>query len=105
MGNYYAQLGNFSDWMRQEADAWRELSVLRNPPRNIPTTDLLRLRKQVEVIKNAQWLTVLNAGRQLRVSRQLGITIAPIDQARFEKFCTSNVEDYRLYITSLEPHP
>ncbi len=81
------------------------LSVLRQPPKGIPAGDLLRLRTALEVVKNAQWLTVLNAGRQLRISRQLGIAIPPVDQERREKFCTSNVEEYRLYLNSLEPRP
>jgi hypothetical protein len=105
MGSYYAQLENFTNWMRYEAEGWRALSVLRNPPEGMAVSDLLRLRAALEDVKNANWLTVLNAGRQLRISRQLGITATPVNQERIEKFCTSNVEDYRIYLNSLEPRP
>ena len=44
MSNHYSNLGYFANWVQDEAEAWRALSVLRRPPQEMPVSDLLRLQ-------------------------------------------------------------
>lgn len=97
MGSYYAQLENFRLWMRDEADAWRNLTALRHPLKDIPVSDLLRLRTALEVARNDEVLIELNAARQLRLSRQLGLADTVPSREVQEKFCSTNIEEYRAY--------
>jgi len=89
-------------WLDQESEAWQTLSVLRNPPREIVGGDLLRLRGALVTAQWAESLITLNAGRQVRLSRQLGIADPPPEKTRVEKFCTLNEEAWLQYVRSLE---
>jgi hypothetical protein len=102
LGRHYAILPLFRAWMDQEADAWQSLSVLRQPPRGLAPGDLLPLRK---ALASAQWssrLLVVNAERQLRRSRQIGIAEPVIEPVRREKFCTLDEEPWRQWIIASE---
>jgi len=102
MGRYYILMQDFRLWMPQEGDAWGELAILQHPPRGITTSDLIRLRASLGAAQRIDRLIVLNAQRQMRISRQLGIADVKADAARVKAFCTGSDQDYQRYITSQE---
>ncbi len=97
MSRYYAQLDDFRNWMTQETNAWSELSVLQKPLAAMTTSDLIRLRVNLDIAKDSQFRIVLNAGRQLGVSKQLGIPAPAVDPVRVKNYCTMSTERYRDY--------
>jgi hypothetical protein len=104
IGRYYAVFGRVDGWTVDERDAWRTLSVLRHPPKEIAAGDLLRLRAALMTARDTQGLIVLNSARELRLTRQLGIAVAPLEPAAVEKFCALDQEEYQKYLQSYEPH-
>jgi len=84
MSSHYTQVGFVRVWVQDESQAWRELSVLRHPPKAMPVSDVLRLRTALEVVINNQSLVAYNAGRQLRIGRQLGIETPPRDTGQLK---------------------
>ena len=104
LSSHYAILPLFRGWLDQEADAWQALSVLRDAPSGIPISDVLRLRKALATVKWTENLIVLNAGRQLRLSRLLGIGDPPDQRERAKRFCALDEEAWMQWIRSTEPH-
>ena len=103
MGRYYSALENFKNWEAIEREAWRSLSVLRQPPREINSSDLLRLRAALMTVRDTARLIQLNAVRQINLSNQIGATAVPPDRDRIEKFCTLDYEAFSQWSLSLEP--
>ncbi len=103
MSKYYTAIGNAVNWMQNESEAWRALSVLRRPPKEMPVTDLLRLRTALQTVIVFEGQIASSAQLQLRRSNQLGIETPPADTRLVEKFCTSNYDEYRSYARSLVP--
>lgn len=97
MSRYYAQLDDFKSWMTQETSAWSELSVLQKPLAGMTTSDLIRLRVNLDIAKDSEFRIVLNAGRQLGVSKQLGLPSPAVDPVRLKNYCTTSTEEYRNY--------
>jgi len=97
LNRYYAQMNDFSNWTRQEGNAWHELSVLQTPLAGIAKSDLMRLQVNFDIAKLDQYLIVLNANRQLRVSKQLDIPDPTVDPVRVKNYCTMNTDEYRRY--------
>jgi hypothetical protein len=100
MGRYYAQLQDFRDWGSTETAAWRELNILQHPPAGIMTSDLIRLRVNLTNARDVEYLIVLNAKRQLRLSQQLGVRDSDPDPVRTKNFCAMSVDEYRRYRSS-----
>jgi hypothetical protein len=103
MGRYYASFGEFGIWEADEREAWRTLSVLRRPPKEIAVSDLLRLRAALMTARDTERLTKLNAVRELTLSRRIGVAEMPPDRDRVEKFCTLDYEAFSQYTQSFEP--
>jgi hypothetical protein len=102
LSSHYAILPLFRGWLDQEADAWQALSVLRHAPKEIPIGDVLRLRKALATVQWTENLLVLNAGRQLRLNRQLGIADPPDQRERAKRFCALDEEAWMQSIRSTE---
>jgi len=102
MGRYYMMFQDFRPWMASEGEAWQELSILQNPPRGITTSDLIRLRVSLGDALRVERLIILNARRQLRLSKQLGIPGVQAESARVNAFCTLNEPDYQRFLRSQE---
>jgi len=100
MSRYYAQLPDFRDGGVTETAAWRELSILQHPPAGIAPSDLIRLRVNLATARDLEFLMVLNARRQLRLSQQLGVRDSGPDPVRMKNFCTMGVDEYRRYRSS-----
>lgn len=100
MSRYYAQLPSFGDWNTRESDALRELSILDRPQPRITAAEINRLRIALNAAEEAEFLTVINARRQLALSRQLGIPDPKLDPLRAKNYCVMSTEEYRRYRTS-----
>jgi hypothetical protein len=101
-GRYYAMFGEFESWQTIERDAWRTLSALRQPPKEITASDLLRLRAALMTARDIERLVKLNSVRQLNLSRQIGVAEMSPDSDRVEKFCNLDYEAFNQYSLSLE---
>ena len=66
MSRYYAWRSDFKDWGAREAEAWTELSVLRDPPQGLGPSDLMRLRADLASVRRYDGLT---SGLNLRKDR------------------------------------
>jgi hypothetical protein len=96
MSRYYGQFEDFSNWRAQENGAWPELSVLQTSITGITKSDLLRLRVNLDIAQHMEYVFVLNAKRQLTISRQLGIADEPQPE-RVKNYCTMSETEYRHY--------
>lgn len=103
-GIYFAQFPKFDEWEATERQAWRALSVLRRPPKEMDGGDLLRLRQALMTARDVDRLYKLDAMRQLNISRQIGIADVPAGPigARAGRFCTM---DYEAYNQWSDAHP
>ena len=104
IGRFYATYGRFDSWSEDERAAWRTLAVLRHPPNQMAAGDVLRLREALMTARDTQELIILNAERQLRRARNLGVTVMPTASAVVEKFCTLDNEAFRKYLAQIEPY-
>jgi hypothetical protein len=88
MGAYYDQLADIRQRLILEGQARRALSVLQHPPKDIGTSDLLRLRTALADAKQYESLLVGTSRAQLRRSQQLGIVVKPYDPAKVKEYCS-----------------
>jgi len=100
MSRYYAQLPDLRDWGADEIAAWRKLRALQELPKGITPSDLLGLRADLHAAQDAEFLIVLNAERQLRVTQQLGLPNPTIDPLRVKNWCAMDTDAYRRYRSS-----
>jgi len=102
ISRYYIALENFRDWEATEREAWRTLSVLRQPPKGIDNSDLLRLRAVLMTARDTARLIKLSATRQINLINEIGATAVAPDRERTEKFCTLDCEPYNEWSLSRE---
>jgi hypothetical protein len=103
IGRYYSEFERLQPWENSEREAWRTLSVLRQPPKEITGSDLLSLRAALMSARDTERLYKLDAVRELNLSRQIGIANVTPDRDRIEKFCTLDYEAYNQWILLREP--
>ena len=103
IGRYYVPFPEFQTWETAQRDAWRTLSVLRRPPKDIAGSDLLRLRAALMTARDTERLVKLNAVREMNLSHQIGIGPVSADRVRVEKFCTLDYEAYNQFSFLLDP--
>jgi hypothetical protein len=101
MSRYYAQLPDLRGWAADETVAWRELGNLEKSPTGMTPAEVNGLRVALRTAVDSEFLIVLNARRQLALSKRLGMadTLAP-DKMRIQNFCTMTTEQYRRYRSS-----
>jgi len=102
LSRYYDQLPDYRAWMRDEADVWAQLGLLKSPPAGLGPSDLVRLRGLLGIAERYVNLVELNAGRMLKVGEQLNIAPAPVDPVRVAKFCTGSEDEYRRYLLTTD---
>jgi hypothetical protein len=95
MSRYYAQLPDFRSM--SDSAPWRRLSALPKLPKGTTPSDLLGLRADLRAAQDTEYLIVLNAKRQLRVSQQLGLANPTVDPVRVRSWCTLDTDGYRRY--------
>jgi hypothetical protein len=99
MSRYYAQLPDFRGW-GGGGDGWRRLGALAKLPKATTASDLIGLRADLRAAQDAEDLLVLNAKRELRLSRQLGLANPTIDPVRVRNWCTLDTDAFRRYRSS-----
>ena len=100
IGRYYAQFDNIRGIITEERDAWRILSVLRDPPKEVPVGDLLRLRAELMTAREDERLLVQDAVRSLSIGRQISIAGTHPRKALVDNFCTLDFEAFGKSIKS-----
>lgn len=103
MSRYYALLPDMRSFTSEEGAAWRELSILQDPPPGLELSLLMHLRVSLAAAETAERLIVLNSVRQLRTSEQLGHPRFAVDPDRIKVFCTQGTEAYARYVDTHDP--
>ena len=88
LGTYYAQLQGFQTWSYQEDSAWTGLAVLAGGPKRLGSMDVALLRRDIATARHLEWLAVLNARRQLDLSRSVGVNPGPSRTDYVRRLCT-----------------
>lgn len=94
MSRYYGMLPEFTYWMRGDMEAWAQLSLLKNPPGGLGTSEIARLRSLLGLVERYDFLMNLNSRRMLNFSAELGIEPEQLDRERVKIFCTGSDEEY-----------
>ena len=89
MGQYYAQVPQFSAWMDQESADMSDLSALRHPPAGLGASDIARLRSALDRARRLEFLILANGTRNLKLSDRLGLARPRPDKIRINGFCNT----------------
>jgi hypothetical protein len=103
LSRYYALLPSVNDWVVAEAQAWRELSGLQNPPPGLTASDLMHLRVNLQNAREMLNLITLIAPRLLRYSDQLGVAEPAVDADAVKNFCTMDDDRYQQFLRKSRP--
>ena len=99
MSNYYAAMQNQENWLTLEGAAWRELGVLQDVPDGITTSDLIRLKVNLDTVRTTGLFIERNSRRALALSERLGMPPTRLDPSRVHSannFCSNmSREEYR----------
>jgi hypothetical protein len=77
LGVFYDQARFMSEWTEKEDTAWNELALLSNGGAKLGAFDVAMLRRDLQVAKNYERLTLINARRQIERGRELGVSPGP----------------------------
>jgi hypothetical protein len=86
LGSYYDLLQSVRGWIEQENDAWASLGALayKGP---IGPQDVALLRRDLQRARSLEYLTVLNARRELLSGRGFGVQPDPPRQVYLDRIC------------------
>ena len=82
LGVFYDQVRFMREWNETEDSAWNELALLSAGNARLGAFDVALLRRDLQVARNYEVLTVLNARRQVERGRELGVAPGP-SKARY----------------------
>jgi hypothetical protein len=110
MSSYYSAMQNQSEYLMAEGMAWSELSILQDAPAGISTSDIIRLRVNLDIARRMALFIERNSRRQLEVSERLGLAPTKLDPARVTSaqiFCSNmSLEEWRRWQNTPEaPRP
>jgi hypothetical protein len=74
LGIWYDQVRNIQSWNAQEVSAWSGLSLLNSGGTKLGPVDVALLRRDLETATNLEFLTVLNARRQIARAAEMGVS-------------------------------
>ena len=77
LGAFYDQARFMSEWTENEDTAWNELELLSNGGTKLGAFDVAMLRRDLQIAKNYERLTEINARRQIKRGRELGVVPGP----------------------------
>jgi hypothetical protein len=77
LGAWYDQVRHLELWNHDEQAAWSGLSLLAAGGSKLGPLDVSLLRRDLQTAKQLEWLTVLNARRQIARGRELGVSPGP----------------------------
>ncbi len=87
LGRYYVQLDGLRQWIVDENSAWIGLKVLENGPKHFSDMDVALMRRDLETARRTEYMITLNADRQLRFARELGVAEPKADPAWVKRAC------------------
>jgi hypothetical protein len=77
LGVFYDQIRFMREWNETEDTAWNNLALLSTGNRKLDAFDLALLRRDLQVAKNMELLTVLNGRREIERGRELEVAPGP----------------------------
>jgi len=77
LGVFYDQARFMSEWTEKEDTAWNELELLSKGGTRLGAFDVAMLRRDLQIAKNYERLTLINARRQIDRGRELGVAPGP----------------------------
>jgi hypothetical protein len=77
LGVFYDQVRFMREWTEKEDAAWNELALLSTGRTKLGAFDVALLRRDLQVAKNYEELTLINSRRQIERGRELGVAPAP----------------------------
>ena len=77
LGVFYDQARFMSEWTEKEDAAWNELELLSKGGTRLGAFDVAMLRRDLQIAKNYERLTLINARRQIDRGRELGVAPGP----------------------------
>ena len=77
LGVFYDQARFMSEWTEKEDTAWNELALLSTGNRELGAFDIALLRRDLQIAKNYERLTLINSRRQIERGRELGVAPGP----------------------------
>jgi hypothetical protein len=72
-GLWYDQARAMAIWTDEEEHAWAQLGVLGEGSTRLSAVDVAFLRRDLQAAKDVQFLSVLNAKREIERARRLGV--------------------------------
>lgn len=87
LGLFYDQVRFMREWDVSEDSAWNNLALLSTGSRKLGALDVALLRRDLQVAKNMEVLTVLNAQRQIERGRKLGVAPGRSNATYLEYMC------------------
>ncbi len=77
LGVFYDQARFMSEWTEKEDTAWNELEILSKGGTRLGAFDVAMLRRDLQIAKNYERLTLINARRQIDRGKELGVAPGP----------------------------
>ncbi|HEX4739086.1 MAG TPA: hypothetical protein VH331_16155 [Allosphingosinicella sp.] len=87
LGAWYDQARHLELWDHDEQAAWSGLSLLAGGGSKLGPLDASLLRRDLQTAKQLEWLTVLNAKRQIARGRELGVSPGPSRPDYVQSMC------------------
>ncbi len=105
MNLYYAMLPRMESMFEAESAAWSELSIFKSPPAHLTSSDIARLRAQLNRAHRAEYGTILYAYRMLKVSDQLGISRPKLPPDYVDRICNQSEDEIEAGFLKAEMRP
>jgi hypothetical protein len=77
LGVFYDQVRFMREWTEKEDAAWNELALLSAGNTKLGAFDVALLRRDLQVARNYENLTLINSRRQIERGRELGVEPDP----------------------------
>jgi len=87
LGLWYDQARDLKRWDDQEDSIWTDLGLLAPAAAKLGPVDLALLRRDLVTARELEVLTVLNAGREIKRAKALGVAPGPSRQDYVQRLC------------------
>lgn len=87
LGIWYDQVRNIQSWDAQEESAWSGISLLNSGRAKLGPLDVAFLRRDLGTAINLEFLTVLNARRQIARAAEMGVRPGPSREDYVQRLC------------------
>jgi hypothetical protein len=87
LGAWYDQVRSLARWNVEEQAPWSGLSLLAAGGSKLGPLDVALLRRDLQSARQLEWLTVLNAKRQIARGRELGVAPGPSRPDYVQRIC------------------